>query len=80
MDELILDLPMDDSSSAPALLLATVASVSSSGITLRFSSQSEASEKKYKRLITGQSLSAGNRVLVAKLSGTYVVLGKIAYS
>lgn len=80
MDELILDLPMDDSSSAPTLLLATVASVSSSGITLRFSSQSEASEKKYKRLITGQSLSAGNRVLVAKLSGTYVVLGKIAYS
>lgn len=80
MDELILDLPMGDSSSVSTLILATVGSVSSSGITLRFSGQSEASEKKYKRLMTGQTLYAGDRVLVVKLSGTYVVLGKIAYS
>lgn len=76
----MLELPMDDSSSVPTLLLATVGSVSSSGITLRFSVQSEASEKKYKRLITGQALYSGDRVLVVKMSGTYVVLGKIAYS
>ena len=80
MDELICDMTKGDSSSTPILLLATVCSVSSSGITLRFSGQSEASEKKYKRLITGQSLSVGDRVLVVKMSGTYVVLGKVAYS
>lgn len=80
MDELMLELPFGNSSSNPTLLLATIGSVSSSGITLKFAGQSEANQKLYKRLITGQALYSGDRVLVVKMSGTYVVLGKIAYS
>lgn len=80
MDELILDMPNEDRASKQAMLIATVGSVSSNGITLKFAGQSEANQKQYKRLITGQTLYAGDRVLVVNLSGTYVVLGKIAYS
>lgn len=80
MDELILDWPIDDASDESTLRLATIDTVSSSGITLRFDGQSEASQKQYKRLITGTTLSTGDRVLVVKMAGTYVVLGKIAYS
>ena len=63
---------------AGALDVATIGSVSNSGITLVINGHT--TEKKYKRLLNGQTLSAGDRVLVAKISGTYVVLGKIAYS
>lgn len=80
MDELIFSIPLGDSSSNPTLLLATIGSVSPDGVTLKFAWQSEESQKRYKRLMTGQTLYAGDRVLVVKLSGTYVVLGKIAYS
>lgn len=80
MDELILDWPIDDASDESTLRLATISTVSPSGITLRFDGQSEASQKLYKRLITGATLSSGDRVLVVKMAGTYVVLGKIAYS
>lgn len=63
------------------LLLATVAAVDSSkGLQLTFDGQSEASQKFYKILKTGSTPSTGARVLVAKLSGTYVVLGQIGTS
>lgn len=59
------------------LFVATVGSYSSStGTTLIFPGQTEASQKRYKRL-SNVSLSAGQKVLVAKLSGTYVILGRI---
>lgn len=62
------------------LIRATVGSVNSSGVTLIIPPSTTATEKRYKRLITGESLAAGDTVLVAKMPGTYVVLGKIAYS
>lgn len=62
------------------MIIATVGSVNSSGVTLIIPPATTATEKRYKRLITGGSLAAGNMVLVAKISGTYVVLGKVAYS
>ena len=49
---------------------------SSTGTTLIFPGQTTASQKRYKRLYN-VSLSAGQKVLVAKLSGTYVILGRI---
>lgn len=58
-----------------ALDVATVGSVTAAGITLVI--QGHTTEKAYKRLLNGQTLSAGDRVLVAKISGTYVVLGEI---
>lgn len=62
------------------LVVATVGSVNSSGISLIIPPATTASEKRYKRLITGGSIVSGDMVLTAKIDGTYVVLGKIAYS
>ena len=59
------------------LLLATVGSRTTAGITLILDGQTEATTKQYKSISTGVTLSAGDRVLVARISGTYVVLGKI---
>ena len=58
------------------LIVATVGSVTSSGISLIIPPATTASEKLYKRLGTGGSISAGDMVLCAKIDGTYVVLGK----
>ena len=62
------------------LIVATAGNVSTSGITLIIPPATTASEKRYKRLITGGSIAAGDMVLCAKTDGTYVVLGKIANS
>ena len=61
------------------LRLATVAGVSSYGVRLTLDGQSSAGSKQYKQL-AGQSLSTGDRVLVAKVSGSYVIIGKIVTS
>lgn len=58
------------------LFLATVYSVSSSGISLTIDGETGHTTKLYKRLASA-SLSAGDRVLVVKQAGTYIILGKI---
>lgn len=59
------------------LFIATVGNYSSSlGSTLILPGETEPTQKRYKRL-SGSSVSAGYRVLVAKVSGTYVILGRI---
>jgi hypothetical protein len=78
LDELVFELGSDEIPEAK-LMLATVYSASSSGVRLIFDGQDTASQKLYKRL-NSASLSSGDRVLVAKASGTCVVLGKISYS
>jgi len=60
------------------LMLATVGSVSAAGTTLILDGQTSATTKRYKRVVTGQTLAAGDRVLVARISGTYVIFGKIS--
>lgn len=62
------------------LLRATVGAANSAGVTLVLPGAESATQKRYKRVLNGQTLSAGDSVLVAKMSGTYVVIGKIAYS
>lgn len=59
---------------------AIVGNVSSNGITLKIPPSTEASEKRYKRLLTGSSLAANDEVLVVKVDGTYIILDKIGYS
>lgn len=60
------------------LFLAQVGSVSSSGATLQINGEA-ATATGFKHVVTGQSLAAGDLVLVARISGSYVILGKIAY-
>lgn len=59
------------------LRLATVVNYnSSSGSTLLFDGESTATTKRYKRLYS-YSGAANHRVLVAKISGTYIILGRV---
>lgn len=60
------------------IFLATAAASSSSGkVRILFDGESEAGSKTYK-IMNGSSISSGARILVLKISGTYVVLGKIS--
>lgn len=59
--------------------LATVGSVSASGTTITFDGQTEPTTKRYKRLIAGTALAAGDRVLVLRTNGSFVILGKIGF-
>lgn len=56
-------------------VLATVTSTEG-GLFLHFAEAAEASPKSYKRLAS-YSPAVSDRVLVAKISGTYVVLGEV---
>lgn len=79
MDDLY-RIPAAGRPSSGDLLVATVGSVSSAGVTLVFPGEGAPTQKRYKRVITGQTLNAGDRVLAAKISGSYVVIGKIGYA
>lgn len=71
------DLEIDVKGEPAQLLLATVGSSSSAGVTLIFDGTDTPTQKRYKR-VTSQGLSSNNRVLVAKISGTFVVIGKLS--
>lgn len=58
------------------LIVATVADVSAAGTSLILPGQTEATQKKYKRLASA-SVAQGDAVLCVRISGTIVVLGKI---
>lgn len=61
------------------LQIAKIGSGSSSlGWTLILDGQTTATTKRYKTLTSiSVSVSAGDRVLVAKISGTYLIVGKL---
>ena len=64
--------------SGQEFLLATVTSYSAgTGVQIRLDGETQAMTKKVKYLKTGEALSSGMRVLVLKMSGTYVVLGQL---
>lgn len=58
-------------------LLGTVTAYSSAGVKVRLDGQDEALTKRYKMLKTGKPLIGGDRVVIMKMSGTYVVLGSV---
>lgn len=75
MDEIIWD--ETGGSSSSQFLLATVgSSVDGGGTTLRVDGDSSAGTQRYRK-ISGQSLAAGDRVLVAQVGGSYVIIGRI---
>ena len=76
MDEL---LGMESASvGSEPFFLAVVGSVSESGTTLRINATSP-TQTAFKHIVTGETPSAGDMVLVARVGGGYVVIGKIAY-
>ena len=63
------------------LQLATVAAVTAEGLSLIPDGETEATQKKYKYMTSAyEDPAAGDRVVVMRLSGTYVVLGRIGTS
>ena len=56
--------------------LAEVTAVGNTGISVKFEGESEESGKRYTRLASCNAV-VGNRVLMAKVSGSYVVLGVV---
>ena len=58
--------------------LATVTAYASTGVKIRLDGQSEAMTKRYKMLQVGRPVAIGERVIVMKMSGTYVVIGAVS--
>ena len=56
--------------------LGTVTSISG-GISVQFDGETAPSSKKYKRLASYSNPAVNDRVLLIKVGGTYVILGKI---
>ena len=76
-DIFIPDIEAGSRPAAAELLLATVSNYNSStGTTLIIDGTDTPTTKRYKR-VGSASLTAGSRVLVAKISGTYLILGRI---
>ena len=59
------------------LLLATVYEADAAGARLTFDGEDTPSQKKYPYL-AGQTLHSGQRVVAARMSGTFVVIGALA--
>lgn len=66
----------ENSQTTEILTTATVGAVYSDGLTLIFPGEATASVKRYKYNLGG-SFSAGNRVLLGRVAGSYVVICKI---
>lgn len=78
MSKLVLQQQDAESTAQPVeFRLATVVNYNStSGSTLLFDGEETATTKRYKRLYS-YSGAANHRVLVAKISGTYIILGRV---
>jgi len=57
--------------------LATVTSISSGQPMVTFDGETAESSKRYKRLSSYSSPTVGDRVMLAEIAGTYVILGKV---
>ncbi len=58
------------------MILGTVAAVDSAGVQILIDGESTPTTKKYKRL-SSYSPVVNDRVLIAEIGGSYVVLGKV---
>lgn len=66
----------DQSSASPLLSLATIGAKYTDGVSLIFPGQTAATAKHY-RCNPDVTFAAGNRVLIARVSGSYVVLCRV---
>jgi len=58
------------------LKLGTVTSITG-GVAVQFDGETSASTKLYKRLSSYSSPAVNDRVLLLRISGTYIIMGKI---
>ncbi len=67
--------PPREGGSIPEIYNVTIASPGADGATIILPGQTAATRKAYPYAIAGTQLSAGDRALALKISGTYVILG-----
>ena len=67
---------LESTQETPLLSLATIGAKYTDGVSLIFPGQTEATAKHY-RCNPDVAFAAGNRVLIARVSGSYVVLCKV---
>ena len=67
---------LESTQESPLLSLATIGAMYSDGVSLIFPGQTAATAKHY-RCNPDVTFSAGNRVLIARVSGSYVVLCRV---
>lgn len=77
MDELLSSEIAEEHRANAEIFLADVAGIDENGFTLTFDGQTVATQKKYCRIEGSGALTVGDRVMVVKNSGTYIILGKI---
>ena len=58
--------------------IATVTALLEGSPLIRFDGETTASQKLYKRMASYTSPAVNDRVLLLRISGTYIILGKIA--
>lgn len=67
---------LESTQESPLLSLATIGAKYTDGVSLIFPGQTEATAKHY-RCNPDVTFAAGSRVLIARISGSYVVLCKV---
>lgn len=77
MDNPLMALLQEEDTGDVTFDLATVYSVDSGGLRLILKNQSDPTQKKYKKLSSYESPQVGDRVVLMKMSGTYVVMGSL---
>ena len=80
MDELLFqnEEKSQGSDSNSVFYLGTVTASDSTGIQLTMDGETDPMTKRYRQILTGRTIPVGARVVVAKISGTYVVLGQLS--
>ena len=63
----------------PQLQIATVTSATAKTARIKLNGMTAAIDKDFRVLQTGVALTVGDRGVAAKISGTYVILGKLSY-
>lgn len=78
MDELIASGEIFSNKKDSPFFKAKIDEIDSGGISISINGGLEKLKKKYSHIDTGVALSPGDTVLVLKMTGTYVILGRIS--
>ena len=78
MDEVLIPKAGDEEDKAEFFLATVNIWDNSKGVTFTLDGQSEPTQKYYKMMLMCRPLKRGARVVVMKMSGTYIVLGEIS--
>ena len=68
---------MTDKDDAQLFRMAIVTSVGTGTVKVKFDDEEESSGKDYRYIMTGSAPLRNSRVLMARMSGTYICIGRV---